>query len=684
MSEVIREDIIQVRFDTDTSELDQVDSGLDKLQKNSTSGFKKISSSIGSGLKTAAMVGIKATAAATAAMGGLLAKGVQYNNQMQTYQTSFETLLGSQEKADAMVSDLKKMADTTPFEMTDMSSAAQTLLGFGMAGDKILPTLENIGDVSQGNAERFSSLSLAFAQVQAAGKLTGQDLLQMINAGFNPLQTMSEKTGKSMATLKEEMSKGAISADMVAEAFEAATSEGGRFYKSMEKQSKTFSGQMSTLSDNANTLLGAITKGLQSDLAENILPQVNEQITALNTAFEEGGLDGLIEKLPSVVDELFTTLATKVVESLPRLVPLAISIVSTLASTLISLIPQLIGVGAQILVSIANGMSNNQSSLTSMIPQLINSLVNGIVTHLPTIIQAGITIIVNLAVGLIQAIPAIISALPLIIKAIWDGLCAVDWKEVGKSIISSIGEGITNLGHGLGNSLATVFSKYKDPAKSDGKATGDEYASGITSSLNSVDLAPTGSNIMGTLASGIDTSKITVDTSTLTVADSVTTTMDGVDLATQGTNMITSLAGGITDAKPAAVSAAADVANSINAEFAKIQQINSPSKVWTKFGTFLPTGLAKGVIKAAPTAQKAVEKVGAVTTPSSGGYTPASSIINSSKSAEYNTYSPQFNLTISGSTDDRVLARKVKRWVNESVNETFESMGRKNLRVRET
>lgn len=92
-----------------------------------------------------------------------------------------------------------------------------------------------------GNADRFQHLALAFAQVSAAGKLTGQDLLQMVNAGFNPLQEISKKTGKSISELKDDMADGAISVKMVEDAMKGATSEGGRFFGGMEKASKTFS-----------------------------------------------------------------------------------------------------------------------------------------------------------------------------------------------------------------------------------------------------------------------------------------------------------------------------------------------------------------------------------------------------------------------------------------------------------
>jgi uncharacterized protein YkvS len=101
----------------------------------------------------------------------------------------------------------------------------------------------------------------------------GQDLLQMINAGFNPLVIIAEKTGKSMAQLKDEMSKGMISVDMVTDAFKSATSAGGLFYKSMETQSKTFYGRLSTLKDNFTLFL--------SKLGDALFPLVNRMLDGL-------------------------------------------------------------------------------------------------------------------------------------------------------------------------------------------------------------------------------------------------------------------------------------------------------------------------------------------------------------------------------------------------------------------
>ncbi len=175
---------------------------------------------------------------------------VSLSAKMEQTKVAFETMLGSEAKASSMLNDLNKMAAKTPFDNTVLYDNAKLLLNFGMDQASILPTLKMLGDVSGGSKEKLDSLTLAFAQIQSQGKLTGQDLLQMINAGFNPLQEISKMTGKSMAELKDEMSKGAITSDMVTKAFQHATGEGGRFYKMMEKQSGTLAGQFSTIIGN--------------------------------------------------------------------------------------------------------------------------------------------------------------------------------------------------------------------------------------------------------------------------------------------------------------------------------------------------------------------------------------------------------------------------------------------------
>ena len=172
---------------------------------------------------------------------------VQVRSQIQSLQVSFDTLLGSKDKANAMFAELKDFAAKTPMQLQDLASAAQTLLGFNYDQNKVVSMVKSIGDISMGDVERFKSLSLAFAQMTAAGKLMGQDLAQMVNAGFHPLSVISEKTGKSIGQLKDEMSKGAISAQMVEDAFRAATAEGGKFYGMLLAQGRTMQGSLAQL-----------------------------------------------------------------------------------------------------------------------------------------------------------------------------------------------------------------------------------------------------------------------------------------------------------------------------------------------------------------------------------------------------------------------------------------------------
>lgn len=196
---------------------------------------------------------------------------------------SFNVLLGSEERAAKLVNDIQDLANVTPMTSSGLQENAKLLLNFNaVAEDEIIPTLRMLGDITGGDQVKMDSMTLAFAQCASAGRLMGQDLLQMVNAGFNPLQIISEKTGKSLADLKEEMSEGKISVDMVKQAFKDATSEGGRFYGMMEAQSQSKAGLEATRADSFEILGRTI--------AERALPALKEfdqaQIDAANSATE--------------------------------------------------------------------------------------------------------------------------------------------------------------------------------------------------------------------------------------------------------------------------------------------------------------------------------------------------------------------------------------------------------------
>ena len=261
----------------------QVDpKGIDKA-KSSLSGLKKWIGglALGAGLVSLAKTGIEAAMT----MEGLTAQ--------------FTVMTGSAEKAKGVISEIADFAAKTPFDKLGLSNAAKTLMAFGMEADKVVPTLKMLGDVAGSDQNKLNSLALVFGQIQSAGRLTGGDLLQLINQGFNPLNTLAKISGKSMAELKDAMSEGRISADMVTLAFQAATSEGGLFFGNLEAQSQTLQGRISTLKDNFVTAL--------QNMADAFLPLMKAGVDVL-IAFDwtpivatvqsvAGGIGALIENM---------------------------------------------------------------------------------------------------------------------------------------------------------------------------------------------------------------------------------------------------------------------------------------------------------------------------------------------------------------------------------------------------
>lgn len=201
-------------------------------------------------------------------------KIVDVRGEIESLQKSFEILAGKTQGA-KLFGDIKDFAVTTPMAMGDLAKGAQTLLSFNVAAEQVMPILRSIGDIAMGDAQKFNSLVLAFAQMQSTGKLMGQDLLQMINAGFNPLSVLAEQTGKSIGTLKDEMSKGAISAEMITKAFMDATSEGGKFYGMLDAQSKGIKGSISNLEGAIEDMFNKIGENSQGVITGAIQAATN-------------------------------------------------------------------------------------------------------------------------------------------------------------------------------------------------------------------------------------------------------------------------------------------------------------------------------------------------------------------------------------------------------------------------
>lgn len=216
---------------------------------------------------------------AASELGKVVQSGVDYNASMESYLTNFKVMLGNEELAAAKLAELRKMAASTPFALSDLTEGTQTLLQFGIAADDTTDVLQQLGDISLGNADKLQTLVRAYGKMSSAQKVTLENVNMMIDAGFNPLNQICDATGESMSDLYKRISDGRVSFEELQYAVKAATSEGGQFYNGMLEASQTFSGRMSTLKDNVAALTGELTSGLFAALGDLVV-KLNEVVTS--------------------------------------------------------------------------------------------------------------------------------------------------------------------------------------------------------------------------------------------------------------------------------------------------------------------------------------------------------------------------------------------------------------------
>jgi len=165
---------------------------------------------------------------------------------------------------------MRKLDQSSPLNFEDFQQAGKTMLGFGLSADEATKRMEQLSAISLGNSDRFSQLSLAFSQTTAAGRLMGQEVLQFVNAGFNPLQQISQMTGESMAELKARMEAGGISVEEVGRAFDRATGKGGLFDGMNQKLADSTAGQLAKLQGDFTAIARGIGEGLNPALRDAV------------------------------------------------------------------------------------------------------------------------------------------------------------------------------------------------------------------------------------------------------------------------------------------------------------------------------------------------------------------------------------------------------------------------------
>ncbi|MDD2199787.1 MAG: phage tail tape measure protein [Bacteroidales bacterium] len=614
-----------------------------KELKNTPNILNNVSSKLTSFGDKIAGLGSKLTLGLTAPLVAVATMGVKYNADMEQYQAGLETMLGSAEKATKMLVDLKTMANKTPFETTDLIKASQTMLAFGMSSTDTMSALKMLGDVSMGNKDKLGSLTLAFAQVQSTGRLMGQDLLQMVGQGFNPLQIISEKTGRSMAELKKDMEKGAISADMVTESFKTATSEGGRFYGAMDKQSQTLAGRMSTIKDQFSETIGEFTSSL--------LPVITEVLS---------GLSDLIDKFNNLSDAQKETIG-KIALLLIALGPI-LAVIGNI-SKVIGVVVKLIAPSGALRIAI-RGIITAVTTLATTLGLPVLAIV-GIIGA----ITAGIVLIVKFRKQIGEFISNVWNSITGFISNVWNAIPKF-FSNIGKSISDFISKLPETLAYWFGFiigritkffidvALGIVNFIYKIPSYIEAFINfWKELPSKLWSALK---LAV---NKIGDFFTNMWNSIVTETPKLLNKFVNFWKELPG-KLKQIGTNIVDGLFNGIKNSWENLKKKTKKLLDSFVKGIKNGLGIKSPSKLLAdEVGQWIPKGISVGIDANADSVKNSLDKVKSLTTGMGQSYQYGLGAVSNSKTTNTNTYNSPININIKEFNNTR--NQDVKEFVKE-------------------
>ena len=189
-------------------------------------------------------------------------------SELETQTRSLETLTGSAEKARQIISELQRIGAITPFTSTELIDAAKRLQAFGVEADKVVETTRRLADVSGATGAELQGLVTAYGQVQAKGRLQGEELLQFQERGVALQEELKKMYGLTGEEFQKALGKGRISAEAVEVALNRLTEVGGKYANGAVAQSTTLSGKLSTLVDGVENIARKIGEVLKPALDE--------------------------------------------------------------------------------------------------------------------------------------------------------------------------------------------------------------------------------------------------------------------------------------------------------------------------------------------------------------------------------------------------------------------------------
>lgn len=545
-------------------------------EKGFNSGITKLGSLAKGGLSVLA----GAIGTVTAALGAGAVAGLKYNASIETYQTSFEVMTGSAEKAAEVIDRLKKVGAETPFELPELADTTQLLMNYGLTADEAMDKMMMLGDISQGSADKMSRIAMAYGQMSSAGKVQLEDIKQMIEAGFNPLQEISESTGESMASLYDRISEGTLSVDEITASMQRATSEGGKYYQSMQKQSQTFSGLISTLKDNAQQLLGEVVQPISDSMVNTLLPAAIDSIDQMANAFQTQGVDGLIQ----AGSQILANVVTGIAQGLPDLLALGLQVVTSVLQGLTGNMPQIITAGGQILQSLVSGMLQLLPAVGQFVVTLLAELYAQIAAAAPTLLQKGYELLSNIVEGFVQAIPQALPKILDFVQGIGEQLAAAAPVMIQKGF-----ELLSKLVEGIVSAIPILVARVPEIISTFANIINDNFPT----------ILMKGVELIGQLVAGIIQAIPTIIANIPKIISAIVDTLMAFQWVNLGRNIIKGLGDGIGAMKDFVKQKGKDILNAIKGAIQNLPSIllNIGKSAVSDLGNALRSGI--GIVKSA-------------------------------------------------------------------------------------
>ena len=369
---------------------------------------------------------------------GVVKQGADFNQAMEKYRVAYTNMLGSAEQAQAVLNQIKQDAAHTPLNVDSLVQANQLLISAGVDAGKARSTILALGDAvsaTSGGNDALSRMAANLQQIKNVGKASAADIKQFAMAGIDIYGILADYTGKSTA----EVQNMTVTYDLLTAALQKASEEGGRYYNAMETQSQTMSGRIETLKDNWSQLLGTLTEGL-TETEGKLVTAASGWVQRLQEAFETSGANGLMQAGGHIVDDI----ATGISDGIPSLATQAAGAVQNFALYLQDNTGQIVDTGGQLLTSLANGILSTAPIVANAAVQTVSSLAVELWNNADKIFTAGADLLGKLVEGFLSLTGNVIEAIGNITAAIVTKIFTTDWVQIGKDIVSSIGQGILN------------------------------------------------------------------------------------------------------------------------------------------------------------------------------------------------------------------------------------------------